>query len=157
MTNVSNLKISAYRTALTYPGQNWVKFPRIMSKNILMTKIWICPKIGTIHSIILQGHINSGYDPPHAWMHALQCWNMLLIILRIVPISISCQSSTRALVSSRNVLGCFGSHGMRWSMMSQRWSMGCRSGERAGQSIVSMPSSSSLAHSCQMGSGVVVY
>ena len=56
--------------------------------------------------------------------------------------SIFYQTWTRALMSSCTLLGWTGRLRMRWSMMSQRCSMGLRSGEHAGQSIASMPSSS---------------
>ena len=93
-------------------------------------------------------------------MHALQRWCVLLISLRIVPRSmISCQTSTRVMVSSWTVLGGFRSHRMQWPMISQRCSMGFKSGERAGQSVVSMPASwkKSLVHSRHMRSGIVLY
>ena len=106
-----------------------------MSENKVIIEIWICAKLVTIHSIILKGHINSGYEP-----HVLQCtlYNVghVLISLQIVPRSISCQTSTRALVSSWTALGGFGSSRMRFSMSSQRCSMGFRSGKRAGQSVL---------------------
>ena len=117
------------------------EIPENMSKNKVIIEIWICPKIATIHSIILKGHINSGYHlnacsttPVHASDKLTDC-----------PKIISCQTSTRALVSSWTVVGGLGIRRMRWSMMSQRCSVWFRSGERAGQPIVSIPSSSKIA------------
>ena len=80
---------------------------------------------------------------------------MLLIHLWIVPRSISCQTSTWVMVSSWTALGVFGSRRMRWSMFVQRCSMGFRSGGRASQSIVSMPSSPK--NRWHMRLGIVVY
>ena len=74
----------------------------------------------------------------------IKCLNLSLslISLQFVPISISWQTSTRALVSSWAVFGGLGSRRMHGSMMGQKCLMWFRSGECAGQSIVSMPSSS---------------
>ena len=81
--------------------------------------------------------------PPRAWIHTLQCRGMLLICLRIVTRLISCQTSLHQGIGElMDCPGCFASHRMRWSMISQRCPMGFRSGEGSGQSIVSMPSSS---------------
>ena len=110
-----------------------------MSKNKMIIEIWNCSKLATIIESYWKDTLIAGMTPT--------CLNecsttpgMLLISLRIVPRSISCQISNRALMSSWTVLGGLGSHRMRWSMMSQRCSMGFI--ERPGQSFVSIPSSS---------------
>ena len=83
MTNVSNLKKSSYKNALTCLELNSAKLAKAngeyhltrCSRNQaekMIIEIWICPKIATIHAIILKGHINSGYDTrvPQCTLHS---------------------------------------------------------------------------------------
>ncbi len=74
-------------------------------------------------------------------LHAWQCPGMLLMRRRMVSWGISSQIWTRASLSSWTVLGATWRHRMDRNIMSQRCSIGFRSGERGGHSMVSIPSS----------------
>ena len=80
--------------------------------------------------------------PPRACMHAWQRRGMLLMRRRMVSCGMSSQICLRASVSSCKVWGATWRRLMDRNIMSQRCSIGFRSGDRHGHSIVSIPSSS---------------
>lgn len=80
--------------------------------------------------------------PPRACMHAWQRRGMLLMRRRMMSCGISSQICVRASLSCCTVWGATWRRLMDRNIMSQRCSIGFKSGDREGHSIVSIPSSS---------------
>ena len=95
--------------------------------------------------------------PPRACMHAWQLRGMLLMRRRMVSCGMSSQICLRTSVSSCKVWGATWRRLMDRNIMSQRCSIGFRSGDREGHSIVSIPSSSRYCLHTHMRPGIVVH
>ena len=152
MTTVSNLKISAYRNGLTYLEQNWANWPRRMENNHLTrysrnhvekqsnNRDMDLSQIATIHSIIFKGPNNRGYCPRVPGYTFYNTGACLCLAYGVSRDRYPVRPQPRLWWAPG--LSWVGSHRMCWSMIPQRCSIRFRYGERAGHSMVSMPSSS---------------